>query len=483
MATRVLDLAAPGLGLAVELLQELHSLYTQLKEGHELCTSLHVRLVGFTELLKTFAPATFEPHGPVHRLQILLEDYAKTVQGFVAQRNFVKRVLKLHQFAADIKVYNERVDSLVVMITVQQSDQLVRLLQWRAQYERDAAATEDRLTTMLTLQSEIWEAIQHLPTKQDVEDMVLVAKRDVGAMDQPDCQPPFASVLRTIVAIGEQDFLDGRVVATPPSWLIDADEVTLVTPPIDHEGYTDIYAGWWEGVYVAVKKFHVMGDSPVFDRHFLVWKTLTHPHVAQLYGAGSDRGAPFFVYEYAGRKSLDQCWGTVSPSELWPLLHQAALGLGYLHRQRVVHGNLSCSKLLVTESGAIKVFGFGASFFRVNNRSNSARPVMCEDFAAPECLGIGADGTMHAQRRSPRFESDIYSFGLTILEAFAHESPFKGMQLKAMLKAKQHWQLPQPLGMHDAEWRLVQQMCALDPSQRVSLAYATEQLKAFAQCH
>ncbi|KAL3664591.1 hypothetical protein V7S43_010341 [Phytophthora oleae] len=240
------------------------------------------------------------------------------------------------------------------------------------------------------LTREIWKAVKKLPTKKDIQDLVMVTKRDLNDSSEPEStSPPLEPVMRSIVDIAENNFLDGKSELTPPSWLIAADEVSTTADPIDSEGLTRIFVGEWQGVPVAVKRFDVVGDNPVFDKHFKVWRTLLHPYVAQLYGAGSRDGAPFFVYEYVRRQSLDRCWDELSEKDVWRLLRQAAVGLKYLHKKHVVHGNLSCSKLLVTDPCDVKLFGFGASYTRVNNRSNSIRPEIRGEFAAPECIGIG----------------------------------------------------------------------------------------------
>ncbi|OWY91401.1 Serine/threonine protein kinase, partial [Phytophthora megakarya] len=212
-----------------------------------------------------------------------------------------------------------------------------------------------------------------------------------------------------------------------------------------------------------------------------VWRTLLHPYVAQLYGAGSRDGAPFFVYEYADGQSLDRCWYQLTKKQVWGLLYQAAIGLEYLHKKHVVHGNLSCSKLLVTGQGDVKLFGFGASYIRVNNCSNSIKPETREEFAAPECIGIGSNGRDCGVRHSPSFESDVYSFGLTIVEAAATRSPLENLSSRDIRALKSQNLLYQPEGMREDGWDLVKRMCVCDPNQRVSLAYVREHLRRIAE--
>lgn len=475
MTENLINLAVPGLGSALALLSKLYAKYSQLKEGEELCKGLHERLVAFANQLKNIASDTYQAEDLLPRLQTLIEEYSETVEKYANESNFVKRAIKSDKFATKIKIYNECLDSIIAMITVNQT---VTLVEWRAKYDQDTTSMTSQLNEMNNLQREILRGLRKLPNQ--IEETVLEAKREMQEVsddsDSESTPQPLDPVLRAIVNVAEKVFLDGRVVQNPPFWLIAADEVTT-SREIDSKGSTKIFMGEWQGVCVAVKKFFVSGENPVFNKHYKVWHTLQHPHVAQLYGAGSDEGVPFFVYEYANRQSLDRYWDQLSQQDIFRLLHQTALGLSYLHKKHIVHGNLSCSKLLVTDQGTVKLFGFGASYVRENDKSNSIKPVTREDFAAPECVGIGPDGVRH----SPRFESDVYSFGLTIYEAISKTNPFHGISCDEMREVKRSNQLQKPQAMSSKAWILIQQMCLYDPTKRISLAFVTEQLGQLAR--
>ncbi|TMW61937.1 hypothetical protein Poli38472_011000 [Pythium oligandrum] len=159
------------------------------------------------------------------------------------------------------------------------------------------------------------------------------------------------------------------------------------------------------------------------------------------------------------------------------MLYQAALGLIYLHKKHIVHGNLSSAKLLVTEQGDVKLFGFGATLEKQNNKSNALKSDAREEFSAPECIGIDPNGAYRGDRHSASFESDVYSFGLTIVEAIVKRDPFAGMTLQDIRILKQSSGFVQPAEMSDDAWTLVEQMCLCDPRQRVALGYVAEQLR------
>ncbi|KAE9136281.1 hypothetical protein PF006_g14427 [Phytophthora fragariae] len=428
MAANLVDLLVPGLGsglqLVVTTLQTLHTMYSQLHEGKELCTSLHNRLQVFTQELNAIDPQTLQRDAVWSSFAALVHDYSATVNTYASEKNFIKRVVRATKFTEELQVYNERLDGMIKLITVKHA---VVVEGWRVQYQQDTAAMMAQLCEMHELQKEIYRAVKQLPT---IDDILLVVKRDLH--QTPTELDP---VLRNIVSVSEK--VNNKVVRTPPSWLIAADECELVHPAIDHKGQSQIFAGKWQGVQVAVKKFRVLSRSPVFEKHFSVWRSLLHPHVAQLYGVGSDNGAPFFVYD--------------------------------------------SSKLLVADQDKVKLFGFGASYFRADNTSNSLKPTTRVEFSAPECIGIDPDGNDDGMNHSPHFKSDVYSFGLTILEAFTKNDPFQGQSLSDIRDIKRSNLLQQPKEMNNQDWNLVQEMCLCDPDKRVSLAYVVEQLGRFAE--
>ncbi|KAG6608794.1 Serine/threonine protein Kinase [Phytophthora cinnamomi] len=380
--------------------------------------------------------------------------------------------MRAGKFSEEIQVYNERLNSVIQLVTVKHA---VATEEWRVQYQQDSAKMMDQLCGIHDMQKVIYRALKQFDPNDDI---LLVVKRDLHQAP-PETSRPLDPVLRNIVSVSEK--INKKVVRTPPSWLIAADECELIKPAIDQKGQSQIFAGKWQGVQVAVKKFRISSPSPVFDKHFGVWRSLLHPHIAQLYGVGSDSGAPFFVYEYASRQSLDRCWEYFSEKELWRMLHQAALGLSYLHARHVVHGNLCASKLLVADQDKVKLFGFGASYIREGDTSNSLHPTTRVEFSAPECIGIGPDGNDDGINHSPHFKSDVYSFGLTIIEATTRKDPFQGLPLSDIRDIKRSNLLQQPKEMNIQAWSLVQEMCLCDPDKRVSLAYVVEQLGRFAE--
>ncbi|EGZ05282.1 hypothetical protein PHYSODRAFT_342448 [Phytophthora sojae] len=147
---------------------------------------------------------------------------------------------------------------------------------------------------------------------------------------------------------------------------------------------------------------------------------------------------------------------------------RAALGLGYLHAEKVVHGDLKCTNLLVGNDYKAKLCDFGFSYVR----SQSAIR-----WKAPECL-VPPNEEANPQF-NPRFASDVYSLGMCIVEAFQGEAPYGLLDDdEIMTRLFELEPYPRPGNMQDDEWALVERMVQPDWRKRLSLQDAIDGLKA-----
>ncbi|EGZ12003.1 hypothetical protein PHYSODRAFT_391338, partial [Phytophthora sojae] len=154
-----------------------------------------------------------------------------------------------------------------------------------------------------------------------------------------------------------------------------------------------------------------------FDDEVRVWQQLRHPNVLKLYGA-CDVGLDllFFVCEYASQGSLLEYVksSSVEKSAMWRYLHEAALGLEYLHERDLVHGDLRCSNILIGSDCNAKLSNFGLSGSAKRFRVTSGEGVNSTRWQAPEVV----------KGESPAYESDVYSLGMCILEASTKKRPW-----------------------------------------------------------
>jgi serine/threonine protein kinase/ankyrin repeat protein len=222
--------------------------------------------------------------------------------------------------------------------------------------------------------------------------------------------------------------------------------------------------------------------AQAFRREVDIWFGFRHPHVVQLFGA-CHVGRPFFVCEFAPNGTLVS-YLRAHPEQLWAKLHEAALGVQYLHARHVVHGDLKGNNVVIGSDRKAKVTDFGLS--SVASTESKPQVSAAVHWVAPECL---ADPNARPTRAS-----DIYSLGMCIVEALrVVEAAKAGKASHHCLprcvddaNAVKHYAtkgvLPaRPKTCEDAAWQLVERMCTLAPAQRLQISTVVEELASLAQ--
>ncbi|RLN97574.1 hypothetical protein BBJ28_00019752 [Nothophytophthora sp. Chile5] len=266
-----------------------------------------------------------------------------------------------------------------------------------------------------------------------------------------------------------------------PNWFIPPHEMDVAPESFTRGAFGSVHHGTWLGAHVAVKRLL----NPVNDEHarkdlmneIHIWSQLSHPYVVKLHGA-CHVGQPFFVCEFASRGILPDYLAKEEREGrhvTWQKLYEVGLGLHYLHRCNVTHGDLKGNNILVGADGAAKLTDFGLSAV-LSSSMQPAPPkaVGALRWKAPEIL----DGSS-----TPSHAADMYSFGMSIIEAVTHTLPWgnqlpdKAVRYHVVIKRA----LPdKPEAMTNEQWELVQQMCAFEPGQRPNTSAVLEKLKQFA---
>jgi serine/threonine protein kinase len=249
--------------------------------------------------------------------------------------------------------------------------------------------------------------------------------------------------------------------------------------PIGVGAFGEVFRAMWLGTSVVVKFMGYEADGGEYDREMFlhelrVWFPLNHPHVIRLCGA-CHVGKRYFACEYAGNGTLGAFLKREdNDSTKWRKLHQVALGLQYLHEQNIVHNDLKCDNILIGVDGEAKITDFGLS---------------CIPNAAEVKIDVKQMGAV--QWKSPEYlrgerlsvVSDLYGFGMCILEAVSGEPPWGRTMLDAVVRFHvSKGRLPQRLEcMSDSHWTLIEMMCASTPSQRIKISSVVEKLAEFSK--
>jgi eukaryotic-like serine/threonine-protein kinase len=190
---------------------------------------------------------------------------------------------------------------------------------------------------------------------------------------------------------------------------------------------------------VAVKVLRAGLDIDALLRHFRVEKqilaSLDHPNIARLLDAGSSsEGQPFFVMDFIRGRPIDAyCTEQRLDIPARLTLFRALCGaVQYVHQHLMVHADLKCDNVLVTDDGTVKLLDFGIAKL-LNPSPALSRPdakltgwvALTPEYASPEQI-----------RGEPcTTASDVYSLGVVLFRLLTgvlpHGSAAGGRELVA----------------------------------------------------
>lgn len=158
----------------------------------------------------------------------------------------------------------------------------------------------------------------------------------------------------------------------------------------------------------------------------------------------------------------------VTENRLLQICVDVARGMEYLHSARVVHKRVSCRNIVISESGAAKVAGFGLSHMRPLHET--------PDYTR---------WTSHEMLRQSRFtpKADVWSFGCLMWETLTiGATPYAHSGNKDVAARILRGMRPsQPSYVGDELFQLCLQCWQVDPDERPTFASLLQELIPFAE--
>lgn len=469
----VLDLVIPEVGTVHYALSMIQKRCTEMKGAQGLCGNLLARLeeihAGLTGLA---AEERAPPDAALKQYVDVVTKFLQSLESWRASK-LVYRVVEHWQRMSKLHALHEAVDGLYDLF------HLTSTSAWRDSWSDDFRTQEKLLEDTARSRDIVRRELQehrcqveaYLTLKFSVEkradrhnDRALAMMRSM------------MGTIRSVFTVQNEAL---------PSWFVPFNEVTFEEKPFARGTYASVHHGrWGPGANVVVKCFSV--DDDLIDRRaqrriekeIQIWHALSHPNVVQMFGASHTSSPPFIVCEDASNRDLGSflAESEANKRRMWRLLHQAALGLDYIHSRGVVHGDLKLNNILVGADGMAKVADFGMSTMRscsTQSLTDISRTTQGGlRWRAPECL---------VKQRRPAYASDVYSFGMCIIEAAVGEPPFSFLDDDDIRENRSSGNMPdQPDELSNDEWALVTSMIHGDPSRRCRLEAAIEKLDKFA---
>nr|BAJ92708.1 predicted protein [Hordeum vulgare subsp. vulgare] len=232
-----------------------------------------------------------------------------------------------------------------------------------------------------------------------------------------------------------------------------------------------------------------------FEAEVRIISRLKHRNLVQLLGWCDSRKGLLLVYELVAEGSLDRHLYNKDRCLTWPQRYKIILGLGsalrYLHgewEQCIVHGDIKPGNIMLDSSFSTKLGDFGLARLvdhGIGLMQTTKAVLGTAGYIDPEFVNT----------RRPSIESDVYSFGIVLLEIVSGRPPVTETVGRSFSLLKWVWNLygrdeileaadPRLWGVENDEWWMERVLvvglwCALpDQSERPSVAQAMNVLQS-----
>ncbi len=158
-----------------------------------------------------------------------------------------------------------------------------------------------------------------------------------------------------------------------------------------------------------------------FAREARAAGVLNHPNLVTIYEFGEDQGVLYIAMEFVKGHDLDELLQeqSLTRSEALEVLAQVCDGMGFAHRQHIVHRDIKPTNVRVQRDGKrlhAKVMDFGVAKISNSDMTATGMVMGTVSYMAPEYIRTG--------KPDPR--SDLFAVGVMLYECLSGRKPFAG---------------------------------------------------------
>jgi hypothetical protein len=189
---------------------------------------------------------------------------------------------------------------------------------------------------------------------------------------------------------------------------------------------------------VAIKLMHT-NDAAAraeFLREAQTVAALSHPHIVNILDVDEHQGQPFLVMELIEQSLADRLQqGMLSLTEAAGFLLPLLDGLGYAHKQGVIHCDLKPANVLLRANQVAVLADFGLA---LQARTQAGVLVGTPEYMAPEQI----------RNEALDVRTDLYAFGAMFYEVLTGRTPFVG-DVASVVRGHLH-EIPAPPSRHNS---------------------------------
>src|SRR5437016_2240720 len=168
-----------------------------------------------------------------------------------------------------------------------------------------------------------------------------------------------------------------------------------------------------------------------FTREAHTLASLSHPHIAQIYGLEESGGVRALVMELVDGDDLSQriAHGPVPLDEMLPIAQQLAEALEAAHEQGIIHRDLKPANIKVRADGTAKVLDFGlAKAMEPASVMSAMTSPTLSIHATQAGIILGTAAYMSPEQAAGKpvdKRSDLWAFGVVVFEMLAGGPVFR----------------------------------------------------------
>jgi len=139
--------------------------------------------------------------------------------------------------------------------------------------------------------------------------------------------------------------------------------------------------------------------------------SLSHPNIAALFHVGEEHGKHYLVFEHTAGQTIRAAvaGSPMNVRRAVDLGAQIADALADAHAQGFVHGSLNAESIVLTQTGRVKILGFGV-------------PASVSELTTPDEVECLAPERVLGERGDQR--ADVFSLGCILFEMLTGTQPF-----------------------------------------------------------